>query len=368
MLLTLSLLILAGNTCFPPFLRLIIWVLKLVTARYERWQDTYKTLQFILDHPRRVYTNLFPANATWWLVLSLVLLNGADWFAFEVFNIGNPVVEGIMPRYRAIDGLFQAFAVRAGGFYVVSIAGLYPGTLVLYVIMMYLSAFPVTMTIRNTNVYEERSLAIYAEDTAPPDVETPIIIPAGKRKFQRSSSMRSATSRMSKVSRTSTVHAGRKAWSRGDFVRQQLHGQLGHDLWWLALAILLIAIVETKQELDNPVAFSIFNIIFEVVSAYATVGISIGVPWAAYSFSGAWHTLSKLILCAVMLRGRHRGLPVAIDRAILLPDHTLWWAEEEDGRKQRSRTNSFTAISRSNTFRHPEQDLEGMVATNGDAA
>ena len=31
------------------------------------------------------------------------------------------------------------------------------------------------------------------------------------------------------------------------------------------------------------------------------------------------HPLSKLIICVVMLRGRHRGLPVAIDRAIMLP-------------------------------------------------
>ena len=31
-----------------------------------------------------------------------------------------------------------------------------------------------------------------------------------------------------------------------------------------------------------------------------------------------------------MLRGRHRGLPVAIDKAVLLPDETLAWAEEED--------------------------------------
>lgn len=40
---------------------------------------------------------------------------------------------------------------------------------------------------------------------------------------------------------------------------------------------------------------------------------------ANYSFSGALHTLSKLIIIAVMLRGRHRGLPIALDRAILLP-------------------------------------------------
>lgn len=31
------------------------------------------------------------------------------------------------------------------------------------------------------------------------------------------------------------------------------------------------------------------------------------------------HPLSKLVVCVVMLRGRHRGLPVAIDRAIMLP-------------------------------------------------
>lgn len=30
-------------------------------------------------------------------------------------------------------------------------------------------------------------------------------------------------------------------------------------------------------------------------------------------------TASKLVFCAVMLRGRHRGLPAAIDHSVLLP-------------------------------------------------
>jgi Cation transport protein len=58
-------------------------------------------------------------------------------------------------------------------------------------------------------------------------------------------------------------------------------------------------------------------------------------PRNAYSFCGAWHTGSKLILIAVMLRGRHRGLPVAIDKAVLLPDETLAWAEEEDAQMRK---------------------------------
>jgi len=49
------------------------------------------------------------------------------------------------------------------------------------------------------------------------------------------------------------------------------------------------------------------------------VGVSIGVPDQDYAFSGAWSTASKLILCLVMLWGRHRELPVALDRAVRIP-------------------------------------------------
>ncbi|KAJ3912773.1 cation transporter [Lentinula edodes] len=58
---------------------------------------------------------------------------------------------------------------------------------------------------------------------------------------------------------------------------------------------------------------SILALVFELTSAYRTVGLSLGIPTANYSFSGAFRPLSKLIVCLVMLRGRQRGLPVAID-------------------------------------------------------
>ena len=46
-----------------------------------------------------------------------------------------------------------------------------------------------------------------------------------------------------------------------------------------------------------------------------------------------------------MIRGRHRGLPVAIDKAVLLPDETLAWAEEEDALKRRqTRRMSMTGL------------------------
>lgn len=42
------------------------------------------------------------------------------------------------------------------------------------------------------------------------------------------------------------------------------------------------------------------------------------------------HNLSKLIICLVMLRGRHRGLPVAMDRAVLFPTEFKLESDENE--------------------------------------
>jgi Trk/Ktr/HKT type cation transporter len=207
-------------------------------------------------------------------------------------QLNNPAVTSIAIGPRILDGLFQALCVRNGGFYIISITTLQIGTQLLYVVMMYISAYPVVITMRHTNVYEERSLGIYADD------------PSMTREDNEGTPRRILPSSLS---------------GRLYFVRQQLQAQLAHDLWWIVLAVVIIGIVEAGNFSRDPVTYSVFNILFETVSAYGCVGITTGLPDQKYSFSGGWHTLSKLVLCAVMLRGRHRGLPVAIDRAILLP-------------------------------------------------
>jgi Trk-type K+ transport system membrane component len=172
---------------------------------------------------------------------------------------------------------------------------------------------------RNSNVYEERSLGIYDDD---PGYEQ--------------SKARKGSGFLRKLRRTVTNQPFEQ--TKSYFVRQQLRAQLSHDLWWIVLAVFLIMIIEGDNFENNPSAFSVFNVVFEIVSGYGCVGISIGAPGEAYSFSGAWHTLSKLILCAVMIRGRHRGLPVAIDKAVLLPGEHLGDAEEEDAQIRLERT------------------------------
>ena len=311
LLITMSLLILAGNTCYPIFLRLIVWTMLKIVERLdgEIWAERAATLRFLLDHPRRCYTNLFPAQHTWWLLLMVITLNGIDWAAFEILNIGNPKIDGVLPvNVRVIDGLFQAIAVRSGGFFVVNISDLRISLQVLYVVMMYISVYPVVITMRNSNVYEERSLGIYA--TEAPSTCTLDRPPPGHEETQRSahSGQRSIFS-----------HAHASRGLNKTFIRHQLRSQLAHDAWTIVLALFLITLIETHHSIEDPRTYSVFNILFEVVSGYTTIGISIGLPDQAYSFSGGMYSGSKVIIILVMLRGRHRGLPVALDRAVRLP-------------------------------------------------
>lgn len=88
-LLLMSFLIIIGNTGFPCLLRLIIWVLsKITTKGSPLWEE----LQFLLDHPRRCFTLLFPRNATWWLFAILVMLNGLDLIFFIILDVRAPYV------------------------------------------------------------------------------------------------------------------------------------------------------------------------------------------------------------------------------------------------------------------------------------
>ncbi|KAI0359598.1 TrkH-domain-containing protein [Trametes cingulata] len=289
MIVFMIILILAGNTAFPVLLRFEIWILSKLVPTESRLNET---LHFLLDHPRRCFIYLFPSHQTWFLLTVLFVLNFTDWFFFLVLDIGNPAITSIPLGVRFIIGLLQATAVRAAGFGTVTLSALAPAVKVLYVLMMYVSVYPIAMSVRSTNVYEEKSLGVFADDDDALSEEEEAFNASGNR---------------------ATV------WGR--YLAMHARKQLSFDMWWLGLALFIVCIIE-RSGLDDESTndwFTIFTVVFELVSAYGTVGLSLGVPYANYSFSGALRPLSKLIICAVMLRGRHRGLPVAIDRAVMLP-------------------------------------------------
>ena len=84
-----------------------------------------------------------------------------------------------------------------------------------------------------------------------------------------------------------------------------------------------------------------FAIFFEVVSAYGNVGLSLGHSSNLTSLCGHFSVFAKLVICAMMIRGRHRGLPYALDRAITLPSDIA--ALEEDGGEGRGKESEGTS-------------------------
>lgn len=75
-------------TSYPVFLRLILYMMRRLLPDNDFFVDLRGALDFLLKHPRRCYTNLFPSAHTWWLLCSVIILNGIDWMAFEVLNVG----------------------------------------------------------------------------------------------------------------------------------------------------------------------------------------------------------------------------------------------------------------------------------------
>lgn len=174
--------------------------------------------------------------------------------------------------------------------------------------MMYISVFPIAISMRQTNVYEEKSLGVWTSDEE---------------------------------------DAGQSS-----YLGTHLRRQLSFDLWFVFLGFFLIAIIEGgRLENTNDYAFTLFSVLFEIVSAYGTVGLSLGYPGINASFSAEFKTLSKLIIIAMELRGRHRGLPYALDRAILLPSEALHKKEDEDATRRARRGSNVGDLADSGILR-----------------
>ncbi|ODV88696.1 hypothetical protein CANCADRAFT_14385, partial [Tortispora caseinolytica NRRL Y-17796] len=293
--------IVIGNTGFPILLRFIIWTMEKFAPKYSSLKEN---LLFLLDHPRRCFTMLFPSQATWYLFMVLILLNGIDWIFFIILDIKNHVIDAWPGNIKAAVGLFQAITTRTAGLTAVNISDLNPAVRVSYVIMMYISVLPVAMSIRRTNVYEGPSLGIYGNDDSSDD-SADLIEPSD------------SAERIERIARS--VESSGQSKGRTSFISHHLRKQLGFDLWFIAIAVFLLCITESgKIGADSPGSFSIFAIIFETISAYGTVGLSLGYVGGYESLCSQFSVVGKLIMIVTMIRGRHRGLPYKLDRAVLL--------------------------------------------------
>ncbi|KAI8877728.1 TrkH-domain-containing protein [Backusella circina FSU 941] len=332
-------LILVGNTAYAIMLRFLIWFFYTLTPKSQVMRR--EAFRYLLDHPRRCFTTLFPASQTWWLLIVLIAITLFELLCFLSLNYWLPVLDGISWGSRILDGVFQSVATRNAGFSVVSLADLNPATQLVYIVAMYISVYPVAISMRNSNVYQERALGIFRGDNEEP-------VSFSEKDLQSAPFIK--LTRHATIS--SMVTTSKKILKGPDFfVITQIQKQLTSDICWVITGVFLICILEA-QSIMSPSPVTIATVIYECVSAFGNVGASTGYPNTATSQAGQYRTLSKLVLIALMYRGRHRGLPASIDRSILLPSDSLAEKEREDELRRRA-----ASVSQSNSDSGPESAL-----------
>lgn len=186
--------------------------------------------------------------------------------------------------------------------------------------MMYISVFPVAISIRKTNVYEEKSLGVY-ESKDDWDDDQPSI----------------------------------------SYVGTHLRRQLSFDLWYVFLGFFILTITEGGRLTSGDI--SMFAVLFELVSAYGTVGLSLGYTGTNASLVSQFSVLGKLVIVAMMIRGRHRGLPYGLDRAVLLPSENLNRKEAEDAELRLQRRQSAISMHPADNGRERSRSVDRGILT-----
>jgi len=274
-LLTLSTLVMLGNTMYPVALRSTVYLL-------HRLCPDYGPYKFLLRFPRRCCTHMFPEIHTRMLFACMLIFNLGQYFLMMIFDF-NGSLANLPPMTRNLVCWFQTVVTRTGGFQAIDLSILFPAVQLTMAILMYISSYPMIASLRQMSEESRQHVSMG-------DVEE-----------QRGRSLAEAT-----------IYVKKKSYSFSKQVRTKCMA----DLWLLSGALFVLAVSESTQIQKG--SFSIFSLIFETCSAYGTVGVSLGYPGTYASLSTVFHPVGKLAVICVMIAGRHRGLPRSIDRAVSL--------------------------------------------------
>ncbi|KAK1315969.1 putative cation transporter HKT6 [Acorus calamus] len=246
--------VLAGNTLFPSCLRIAIWTRKKLSRSREA--------DYILENQRSIgYNHLLSGSHSVLLALTVFGFVLVQFFLFCCMEWNSEVLDGLNTYQKIVGVLFQSVNSRHAGESVVNLSAISPAILVLYVVMMYLPPYTAFLPIKDN----DDSSKIHNQE-----------------------------------------NEGR------NFLKVLMLSQLSY----LVIFVILICITEQQKFSEDPLNFNVFNIVFEVISAYGNVGFSMGYSCqrllktnshckdAWYGFAGRWSNKGKTILIIVMFFGR----------------------------------------------------------------
>jgi len=279
---TVGALILLGNTGLPIMVRYIAFTW---SRRIQPQSEHKRVLDFLLEHPRRCFTHMFPAVHTLWLLLVVVALNILGTVVVLVQDWDSKAFTGLEAGGKMGNALFQTVSTRTAGMNSINIAQLSQGTTFFMAVMMYFSTTPTVVTMRLSAAEHELDITGRVEG-----VEEAVI-------------------------------------TAENSLKGQARRYLTQDATYLLVICFLICCLEQDsfaRAAKHPspdsdgiyTDFGFFKVLFEILSAYGTCGLSLGFENQTFSFSGVWCGASQMLLVFTMILGRLRGLPDSIDASV----------------------------------------------------
>ncbi|KAK9690625.1 hypothetical protein RND81_09G141300 [Saponaria officinalis] len=250
---------LIGETLYPPCLRLIVYVLEKFTKKKEY---TY----ILKNYEELDYGHLMSNIECRFLAGTVLVFLILQFMTFCVMEWSSQVMEGMRTYEKIVASLFQTANVRHAGESVVDLSIVSTAILVIFVVMMYFPPYTMFLPIG----YEQQQETLQSNKSSTKHKKTNII------------------------------------------VKNVLFSQLSY----LTIFVILLCVTERKSLKEDPLNFTLLNIVFEVISGYGSVGFSTGYSCKrrlkldnfcidkSYGLVGKFSKEGKFIIIVVMFYGR----------------------------------------------------------------
>jgi hypothetical protein len=315
-----------GNTLFPVWQRLFLaaWkrVFKLVCyirkrEKYTpRWifcnltaKEMGEAISELTRRPSLYFTHIFSKKQTVYLLLMWLVLTGIDYLMFIPDYNTSAFVGG---RNQWIQALFQTVTVRTTGFTIMDLSQVQLGHISYWIMAMYLSSYPFMISEKTA---KKLSVGLFEEQDDDEDHPFP------ERTTEDETSIAPVAASVDDAGEH-TNHDSQSVTTAGGGVRsmlQKIKSSAGNtvatEIGWLYLCCIVIVYAEGQSITDSGTDSSPFaRILFEISSAYGTVGLSLSSASASsVSYSAVLSPLSQVVIVVLMYFGKFRGLPQTIE-------------------------------------------------------
>ena len=249
-----------GNTAWPIALRAILWTLHKVFP-------SHRGIAYALKDAQGSCPSLFSSAQTWGLVVAVVFTNVFQIVFFMACSL-ELVRDGRSTATMLYLAFFQCANSRSSGLQVFDLKRISKNMHVIYGFMMWYAPTPLVGIIAG----EEFNMAFH---------NNPVLSGFIKKYTNRHTS-------------------------------------------WLFIVFVIISTAEQRLLADsgnwppgNQPSTTLFNILFEMLSAYGTNGLSMGFPGVNHSLSGMFRPVSKLSIMFLMIMGRHRSMQGKSDPTLM---------------------------------------------------